>query len=133
LNVLVPQVSLQRPGILAVVRQLVAAGVAQHVRMALETEPSSFADARTPSERRWSVRPIHYLLAAKAALAKERPSIGTMTCGQARHNLTEPHSLTAFGTPHNRDSGIGRLARNKYTYSLIVEAPYAFAQFIASR
>ena len=112
LDILVPQIGLQRPRVLAVVGQLVTAGVAQRVRMALETEPSSFADARTPSGRRWSVRPIHYLLAAKAALAKERPSIGTTTYGQARHNLTEPHSLAAFGTPHNRDSGIGRLGRN---------------------
>jgi hypothetical protein len=33
LNVFVPEISLERAGILAVVRQLVAAGVAKHVSM----------------------------------------------------------------------------------------------------
>jgi len=38
LNVAVPQVRLQRPGVLAVVRQLVAAGMPANVRVSLETK-----------------------------------------------------------------------------------------------
>ena len=48
LNVLVPQVGLQRPGILAVVRELVAARVAQHVRGALKASPTA-SPARSTS------------------------------------------------------------------------------------
>jgi hypothetical protein len=82
------------------------------------------------------VGPIHDLLAAKAALASERPSIGTARCGQARYNQGQPHSLTALGTPHNRDSGIRRIGPDKDTYpsaaDLIAEAPDVFAQLVAS-
>ncbi len=44
LNVPVSQVRLQRPGVRAVVRQLVAAGMAKHVRMRLQLDAS--ADGR---------------------------------------------------------------------------------------
>src|SRR5262249_31351136 len=45
LNGFVPQVGLDRAGIHAIIRQLVAAGVAQHVRMDLHIEASSTSGA----------------------------------------------------------------------------------------
>ena len=46
LNVSVPQVVLNRPRIVTIVRELVAARVAQHVRMHGEAEPGGGARAR---------------------------------------------------------------------------------------
>src|SRR5262245_25266611 len=43
LNVLVPEIGLQRPRIPASVRQLVAAGVAEHMRVRLDLEPGRLA------------------------------------------------------------------------------------------
>jgi len=45
LDVLVPEVSLQGPGIVPLVRQSEAAGMAQHMRMGLETQLSGRAGA----------------------------------------------------------------------------------------
>ena len=45
LDILVPQVSLQGPRIVALVRQRKATGVPEHVRMALEAELGSFSGA----------------------------------------------------------------------------------------
>jgi hypothetical protein len=62
LNIAVPKVSLQRPRIVSLVSQRVAAGVAQHVRVCLE--PKLGHDPR----------PLDH--AGKAGRAERRPALG---------------------------------------------------------
>ena len=53
LNIFVPKIGLQRSGVMAVIRQLVATGMPEHVRMRLKGElgldPSALNHAREPS------------------------------------------------------------------------------------
>lgn len=85
LNVLVAEIGWQRPRVVTVIRQLIAASVAQHVRVRLETKPGLYA------------RPLNH--AGEACGGERRPALRREDEGRLRLLLaleTAPRPVRAW-------------------------------------